>query len=83
MTSKVQLICNGPSYVIYYTKRNAKREVIAQGQVRGGTFAQSFTEIYLGQDETLEATELYEPQEKSAPTAHELAEEFEAKHGKT
>lgn len=62
MTSKVQIVVNGPSYVGKFTKKNKDGQVVATGEVRGHPGnAQGFLEIYVAQDETIEVTEVYEP----------------------
>lgn len=73
MTSKIMLTCSGQSYVIEYTKKNKAGEVIAQGELRGGQNNQSFYEFYLGQDETIEATEVYRPVDEIPHTADLIA----------
>jgi hypothetical protein len=60
MTSKVQMIVNGESYVLEYKLTN-KEGFETSGAVRGAKVGQGFLEVYVPQDAVLTVTEKYDP----------------------
>jgi hypothetical protein len=61
MTTKVQIVVNGPFYVVDYEAHNKDGVLVAKGEVRGALQGQGFQEVYLGQDCTFTAVERYRP----------------------